>query len=734
MHDFRDMDSALAAYAKFYDVVPLPLLLRGMQLAGIRVNLAAWSVQLATFTHVTGIAAHENCRDCVYLKLDGAPNNLLDGLPELTVAQDVVSVSIYAGQTKEVFKREKGQLLPQHYLCLRHHLDDFDMDCMEMAAIAINKIIFPAVCRNRSPLGKRVYLEGRDGRAVILGTAPPHWYRRSTSLRGLPPTRIVPALRPYHEGDGAVPALARTAGAASIPFFDEYPDGVSSRSYVEFAKVTPAGTDHAWAGVCSLPEVQEANVVVRTGFRPVFMGKGPALMNGFLAAVGEAEVVRVEREVGDVVFVVFVWWFDPGYLRYLRFRGDPTAFEMMSKALPLLPDVLEALGGGCENKLTEVELMILLDKFDASPLKTQVKDLVAAALNDSVKVPMQIAGPYPSAQSRTSAVSGALASAPWGTGMVAEGGGAAEDGGLAEGWWEATQGEADDWEVEPVELTVDSPLVDVPAPVEFVREHFRDGTLNNVAASLIRRATRIDPAFSRLPYVDRLGLIAEAGRVIGSDAWVHHLDALIRRGDFTPMLGESRADQVSRARAETNRRRVNQPKGNPGEIAGVCILCGFEFIKVPATMGIVHVAKGCISKMREGWHFVRRAAIYEVAAVFPLDSVYWRWLKELAATGRSIVMVKTQALVSFEDFIRRTYVPGRRQLLASLKGTGQHMEALFFCLNKIQTGIMRNSLPGGARVRKRRVTQLEIDASRLNGGPIVSSKDTTWELFVNEGS
>ncbi|KAJ3164657.1 hypothetical protein HK101_000384, partial [Irineochytrium annulatum] len=284
------LTEVLAAYSVKYDI-PAVLLQHGLQLLGVVVDVPGRLIRLSSQTHLTGVTASLDCQDCTYLKVDGAPPNFQAGLPELVIKRDAIKGPIYAGQTRSVLMRERGQRLPDHHLCLLHDVGGFDLDCAEMASIALCKILFGDICRNKSPLGKRVYYRNEDGswtafpsffiglpfgklsvanlpRAVILGTAPPAWSRRPSALHGLPPTRVVPVRRSLAEDEGPAPALARCAGDDTIPFYNEYPDAVSSKSDVEFAKLMTADIDRAWAGVCSLKAVQGANVVARTGFRP----------------------------------------------------------------------------------------------------------------------------------------------------------------------------------------------------------------------------------------------------------------------------------------------------------------------------------------------------------------------------------------------------------------------------------------------------------------------------------
>ncbi|KAJ3165821.1 hypothetical protein HK101_012069 [Irineochytrium annulatum] len=246
---------ALADYATYYDA-PYCLLEHGLRLLNIKANLPSQSIHLSSYTHLTGIAEQRDCQNCAYLKLDGAPLNLLDGLPGLTIQVLGIRGTVYAGQTRMVSRRKRGQVAPQYPLCLRHDLGDFDLDCVEMGSIAICKIFFPQICRNKSPLGKQVY---------------------------------------YLEEDGSCNPGHSTARLEPVPYGTPRPPTHPRRSYhlpqdySEFARITPADVDRAWAGVCSLDAVQQANVLVRTGYRPTFMGKGPAVKNSFLVAVGEAE-------------------------------------------------------------------------------------------------------------------------------------------------------------------------------------------------------------------------------------------------------------------------------------------------------------------------------------------------------------------------------------------------------------------------------------------------------------
>ncbi|KAJ3120792.1 hypothetical protein HK101_006869, partial [Irineochytrium annulatum] len=285
------------------------------------------------------------------------------------------------------------------------------MDCIEMAGIATMGIVFGPLCRNKSPLGKRIYIENGDGsftaypssfaglpthlltttkfpRAVILGTSPPLWHKRDPALYGMPPTPIVAIVRVNFEAEGLKPALASSDAISDvIPFYNEFPDGVSSKGYVEFAGLKARAVCQSWAGLCSVVDIREANVVGRTGYRPTHMGNGAARKNGFLKAVGTAEVVRVEWP-GGWSFVTFMWWFDPGYLRYLRFRKDKTAHDLLKKTLRLLPDRTSKTG--------EVELVALLEEYEVSPLRSEVRKLVEGAVNDTA-VETSLFSPYPSA-------------------------------------------------------------------------------------------------------------------------------------------------------------------------------------------------------------------------------------------------------------------------------------------------------------------------------------------------
>ncbi|KAJ3158340.1 hypothetical protein HK101_001331 [Irineochytrium annulatum] len=523
--------------------------------------------------------------------------------------------------------------------------------------------------------------------------------------------------------EGLKPALAGADGH-TIPFFNEYPDGVSSKSQAEFAKLTPADSDRAWAGVCSLKAVQAANVVARTGYRPVFMGKGPAISKRFLWAVGEAEVVRVEPEGGVDTFATFVWWFDPGYLRYLRFRGDQTAFNMMSKALRLLPDVLEALGGAEKDKLSEGDLLRRLDAFDVSLLKTQLKDVVAAAVADAVVRTKSIASPYPSAVSLPKHVSAPAALKTEDILVEVEG---AE---FAEGWWVDEEGEDDMEDTEDMEdMDVGGIVESVPAAVTVVNMHFKAGFLNKTASLMIRHATKLDPAFSRLPFNKRAELIAEAGKRYSSNIWVHHMAALIKRGEFVPRPGETHEQQVVRVQAETQRKRVNRPKGREGEIAGVCVLCGFEFIKYPAAQGVVHAGAGCTSKMRAGWHYVERDGLRS-DVVFPVASVYWGWIANLAAPGTRVKMDKHAALASFKAYANASTFPGQRNLLQSLAGGGNHAESLKRALEFILGNGMHAGMPGNPRIQS--MDAEKAAARRRSGGRNGGSKHTNWFLHLPE--
>ncbi|KAJ3124672.1 hypothetical protein HK101_006090, partial [Irineochytrium annulatum] len=131
---------------------------------GLEVQFSNGQVRLPLSTHVTGVLAGVNCHHCVYLKLDGYKGLVDCQLPEIVVGRGDCDGSVYTGQTVDDFRRERKQRAPQHHLCLRHGIKSaFDLDCCEMASIAVTTIIFGTLSRNKSPLGKYVYVQGKHG-------------------------------------------------------------------------------------------------------------------------------------------------------------------------------------------------------------------------------------------------------------------------------------------------------------------------------------------------------------------------------------------------------------------------------------------------------------------------------------------------------------------------------------------------------------------------------------------
>ncbi|KAJ3122867.1 hypothetical protein HK101_006523, partial [Irineochytrium annulatum] len=234
---------------------------------------------------------------------------------------------------------------------------------------------FDAVPLTLGGLSSDMLTKAKLPRALLLGTSPPAWRRRPDSKRGQPPEEVHGISRPGTLGQ-TVPAHAGPPTSNQVPFVNEYPDGVSSRGQHECPDVRANDVDTAWSRLCATPQLQGANVAVRLGYRPAFMGRNGAGMCGFLRSIGEACVVRVELPDGSHRFTTFVWFLDPGFLRYLSFRMDPTALDNMKQVTWMLPSILTALGGADLERLGEEALLELVKQYDATVLKKKLQGLV----------------------------------------------------------------------------------------------------------------------------------------------------------------------------------------------------------------------------------------------------------------------------------------------------------------------------------------------------------------------
>ncbi|KAJ3120849.1 hypothetical protein HK101_006863 [Irineochytrium annulatum] len=273
-----------------------------------------------------------------------------------------------------------------------------------------------------------------------------------------------------------------------------------------------------------------------------------------------------------------------------------------------------------------------------------------------------------------------------------------------------------------------------------VQHHFGEEMTTKASIRLVKKATKINPAWARVPFDERVRVLAEARAQVGREPWVLHLVARLRRGDFMPLAGESVDDQVDRARAEALHKRRNQPKGHDGEIHLICLLCGMTIWATPTDNGIPHgngPCGPCMSSMRPGWHY---AVMSEIAndLVFPSSSIYWRWLESIAPLA-PFTWNKWTAFASFKAFARATMVyPGRRELLEDIaqseekkgmRGRTQRKQpkrSLEVALRKLEEGPMVGLLPGNAHVTEPRIAK---PAERTEHK--LSSKDKTWELIMS---
>ncbi|KAJ3133966.1 hypothetical protein HK101_004397, partial [Irineochytrium annulatum] len=187
----------------------------------------------------------------VYLNNNGAPPALATaGAPIVLSACDPANdqVALYTGQATSTEKREAGQDVPQHHLCLQHIPDEHERDFAEVASIATFFTVFgarfDAVPLTLGGLPSDVLTKAKLPRALLLGKGPPAWRRHPVSQRGQPPEEVLGISRPGTPGE-TVPAHAGPPTSNQVPFVNEYPDGVSSRGQHEWPDVRANDVDTA---------------------------------------------------------------------------------------------------------------------------------------------------------------------------------------------------------------------------------------------------------------------------------------------------------------------------------------------------------------------------------------------------------------------------------------------------------------------------------------------------------
>ncbi|KAJ3190588.1 hypothetical protein HK101_008575 [Irineochytrium annulatum] len=188
------------------------------------------------------------------------------------------------------------------------------------------------------------------------GTSPPARLKRAADRRGLPLDEVLGVSRPGALGHHT-PAIKGPGVIASeqVPFLDEYPDGVSSKRQHEWPDVRADDIDTAWSRLSATPPMREANVAVRLGYRPCFMGRNGGGRNKFLRNVGNACVVRVERPDGS-------------HTQNAR-------------------SYLNVLGGSNPAKRGEEKLVDLAVKYNGSPLLRKIQELV---LTTPAEIPIRL--------------------------------------------------------------------------------------------------------------------------------------------------------------------------------------------------------------------------------------------------------------------------------------------------------------------------------------------------------